>query len=170
MKVKCAFLDRDGVLNKNLNGGYVGLIKNFKWVNGAKSAIKILNGLEYKVIIITNQSGIARGYFTKSEVEKLHKFMINDLRKQGGKIDKIFLCPHHIEGKIRYYKKKCKCRKPGILNFQKAKKIWDIDLRKSFMVGDQITDMKFAKRCRLRGFFFKEKNLLKFLKKKLHIH
>ena len=73
MRVKCAFLDRDGVLNKNLNKGYVGFKKNFKWVSGAKSTIKILNKLQYKVIVITNQSGIARGYFTKKdEIGRAH--------------------------------------------------------------------------------------------------
>ena len=169
MRVKCAFLDRDGVLNKNLNGGYIGFKKNFKWVSGAKSAIKLLNKLKYKVVVITNQSGIARGYFTKKDVKKLHEFMINDLDKNGAKIDKIFVCPHHVDGKLSYYKKKCNCRKPGILNFLKTKKIWDIDLKNSFMIGDQITDMEFAKKCNIKGFLFKEKNLSKFIKKKLYI-
>ena len=166
-KVKCAFLDRDGVLNKNINGGYVGYRKNFKWTSGAKNTIKFLNKKNYKVIVVTNQSGIARGYFSKNDVLKLHNYMSKQLNKMGAKIDKFFICPHHVDGKIKKYKIKCECRKPGTLNFKKAKKIWDIDPKKSFMVGDQLTDMQFAKKSRIRGLFFEEKNLYKFIRKKI---
>ncbi len=167
-KVKCAFLDRDGVLNQNLNGGYVGFKRNFKWVNGAKDTIKLLNDKKYKVIVVTNQSGIARNYFKRKDVLKLHKFMTNQLKKIGAKINKFFICPHHIDGSISRYKIKCKCRKPEIENFKKAKKIWNIDMKKSFMIGDQITDMLFAKKSGIKGFYFNEKNLYKFVKKKIN--
>lgn len=166
-KYKIAFLDRDGVLNKNLNGGYIGEIKNFRWISGAKKTIQFLNKQQYKVIVVTNQSGIARGYFKKKDVFILHKFMKNELSKIGAKIDKFCICPHHIDGKIKEFKKKCSCRKPGNKHFRDINKLWRVDKKKSFMIGDQITDIEFANKSGIKCYYFNKKNLFHFMKEKI---
>ena len=153
-KIKIAFLDRDGVLNSSkINNGYVGFIKNFKWIKGAKKTIKFLKSKNYKVVIVSNQSGVSRGYFSIKDVYKLHRYMKIELKKMGTNIDKIFFCPYHQDGIIKKYKKKSILRKPNIGMFLKAKKIWNIDKKNSFIIGDQITDMQFAKTAGIKATF-----------------
>ena len=167
-KFNLAILDRDGVLNKsNINNGYIGYIKDFYWISGAKQAIKFLNKKNYKVVIVSNQSGIARNYFKYKDVVMLHNFIKKDLKKIDARIDRIFFCPHHKNGVVKKYKINCKCRKPKNYFFKKIEKIWNIDKRNSFMIGDQKTDMQFAKKSGIKGLFFNEKNLYKFVKKNL---
>ena len=164
-KVKIAFLDRDGVLNENR--GYVGFKKDFKWIKGAKQSIKYLKKNDYYISVVSNQSGVARNFFKMKDVHNLHKFMKNDLKKINTKIDAFHFSPYHIDGVIKKYKKKSACRKPGIKMFKKIQKKINIDKKNSFMIGDQKTDMMFAKKCGIKGFFFKKGNLLDFIKKKL---
>ena len=114
---KVAILDRDGVLNENR--GYVGHLDKFKWIKGAKSAIKFLKKENFYVAVITNQSGIARNYFKVKDAKNLHNFMQNDLKKINTKIDVFYFSPYHIDGVIQRYKKKSSCRKPGIGMFKK---------------------------------------------------
>lgn len=162
---KIAFLDRDGVINKsNFNNGYIGKIENFKLISGVIKSIKYLKSLKYKVVIVSNQSGIARGYFKISEVYKLHKYMQSLLEKKNTRIDKILFCPFHKDGIVKKYKKNSKLRKPNIGMFQIINKKWKVDKKKSFMIGDQKTDMKFAKNSGIKGFLFKKKNLYNFIK------
>ena len=97
----------------------------------------------------------------------LHNFIKKDLKKIDARIDRIFFCPHHKNGVVKKYKINCKCRKPKNYFFKKIKKIWNIDKRNSFMIGDQKTDMQFAKKSGIKGLFFNEKNLYKFVKKNL---
>lgn len=161
---KVAFLDRDGVINKNkINKGYIGKIKDFKWMPGAKRTIKLLKEKNFKVVVVTNQSGVARGYFKIKDVEKLHLFMQKKLKEINAKIDKFYFCPYHVDGIIKKYKKNTSLRKPGIGMFKLVKKKWKIDLKNSFMIGDQSSDIEFAKRAKIRGYLFKQKNLLNFL-------
>jgi|TARA_B110000503_G_C7090187_1_gene389033 D-glycero-D-manno-heptose 1,7-bisphosphate phosphatase len=167
-EIKVAFLDRDGVINSSkINNGYVGYIKDFRWIPGSKKTIKYLKNLGYKIVIVTNQSGVARGYFSAKDVEILHKYVQSELRKIGTKVDKFFYCPFHKDGIIKRYKKKSKLRKPDIGMFLKVKKIWNIDKKNSFMVGDQMTDMQFAKKAGIQKYFFDKNNLYSFIKKKI---
>lgn len=168
--MKIAFLDRDGVINyPKIKKGYIGKVEDFKWLNGSKRAIKYIKSQNYKVVIVTNQSGIARGYFSIRDVYKLHKYLKYELIKYGTSVDKIYFCPYHKDGVIKKYKKKSNLRKPAIGMFLKASKIWKIDKKKSFMIGDQITDMEFAKRAKIKGYLYNQKNLYKFIRKKIFI-
>ncbi len=117
---------------------------------------------------MSNQSGIARGYFSSKDVRNLHKFMNAELKKFNTKIDRFLFCPFHIDGKIRKYKKRSSLRKPDIGMFKIINKIWKVDKRNSFMIGDQKTDMQFAKKAGIKGFFFNKRNLYKFIKNKIH--
>lgn len=167
-KNKVAFLDRDGVINKaNINNGYIGRIKDFTLMSGAINAIKYLKKNNYKVIVVSNQSGIARGYFKFRDVQKIHIHLQKKLKKKDTKIDAFYFCPYHVDGIIKKYKKKSNLRKPDNGMFKLAQKRFIIDVKNSFMVGDQITDRLFANKSNLKYFMFKEKNLYNFIKKKL---
>lgn len=168
IKTKIAFLDRDGVINRPIfNNGYIGIEKHFRWVKGSKQAIKLLREKNYKVVVVSNQSGVARGFFTMSDVLALHKFIQKKLHKYDTKIDKFYFCPYHEDGIVKKYKKKSIFRKPNIGMFNLAKKKWNIDKKNSFIIGDQMSDMKFAKNAKIKGYMFKEKNLFTFIKKKI---
>ena len=165
---KVAFLDRDGVLNSaKYNRGYIGFKNNFKWIPGAKKTIKLLKKHDYKVVVVSNQSGVARGYFKIIDVKTLHNYMQNQLKEIRTKIDRFYFCPYHQDGIVKKYKKKSILRKPNIGMFKLVQKIWKIDKKNSFMIGDQLSDMEFAKKAKIKGYFFKEKNLHTFVKKKI---
>lgn len=169
-KTKVAFLDRDGVINSSkINNGYIGKIKDFKWIKGSKKAIKYLRLKKYKVVIVTNQSGIARGFFSLKDFYNINRYIISELKKKNTKIDKIFFCPYHIDGSLKKYKKKSKLRKPDNGMFKLAAKKWNIDKDNSFVIGDQMTDMEFAAKSKIRGFLFNEKNLFYFIKNKIKL-
>ena len=154
---KVAFLDRDGVLNKsNINNGYIGHKKDYKWIPGSIDAIAYIKSKGFKTVLVTNQSGIARGFFKYRDVQKLHNYMQKELKKNNAKIDKILFCPYHSEGIVKKYKLKSKLRKPEIGMFKLIEKIWKIDKSNSFMIGDQSSDMKFAKKANIKGFLLKK--------------
>ena len=167
-KTKIAFLDRDGVLNKSeIKNGYVGFVKDFKWINGAKKAIKFLKKKDFKIVIVSNQSGIARGFFSIKDVYKLHRYLKQELIKFGTSVDKIYFCPYHKDGIIKKYKKNSILRKPKIGMYLKASKVWNIDNQKSFMIGDQNTDIEFAKKAKIKSYLFNKKDLNKFVQDKV---
>ena len=167
-KTKIVLLDRDGVINQNkINNGYIGYEKDFFWQKGAKRTIKYLKNMDYKIFIITNQSGIARNYFKHKDVLILHKLINDKLKKINTKIDGFYFCPHHVDGVIKKYSIKCNCRKPETNLFLTIKKRFNIDYDKSFMIGDQKTDMMFAKKIKIKGLHFKGGCLYKFLRKKI---
>tara|TARA_B100000963_G_C22273824_1_gene513974 strand:+ start:22 stop:528 length:507 start_codon:yes stop_codon:yes gene_type:complete len=164
---KIAFLDRDGVINKsNINNGYIGRVKNFKWMPGAIQAIRYLKKLNYKVVVVSNQSGVARGFFKMKDVHGIHRYIQKKLKKNNTKIDKFLFCPFHKDGIILKYRQNSNFRKPKNGMFKKIDKIWKVDRKKSFMIGDQKTDMEFAKKSKIRGYRFRANNLYSFIKKK----
>lgn len=130
--MKAIFLDRDGVINYDTE--YVHKVEDFKYIPGAKKALRKLISAGYKIFIITNQSGIGRGYYTMKDVEELHNYMLSDFEKDGIKIEKIYICPHGKD-------ENCKCRKPNPYFVFEAQKEFDIDLSKSYFVGDRDTDI-----------------------------
>lgn len=168
-KYKIAFFDRDGTLNsRKYNNGYIGFIKHFKWIKGAIKAIKYLKNKQYKIVVVTNQSGVARGFFKIKDVKYLHAYMQKNLKVKNTKIDGFFFCPYHENGIIKRYKKKSLLRKPEIGMFNLAKQKWRIDKKNSFMIGDKFTDIQFAKRSGIKGFLFKGGRLDLFVKKKIN--
>lgn len=130
------FLDRDGVINKKLEGRYVRFFEEFSFMPGAITAISKLSQVFQYIIIITNQQGIGKGLMTEIELDLLHKQMIHELKKKGGKIDAIYYCADLAS-------KKCNCRKPGTTMFENALKDFPkIDIMKSYMIGDSDSDIQ----------------------------
>ena len=154
-KKPAAFLDRDGVINYDY--GYVYKYKDFKLRPGVIRGLKLLTKNNYRIFIITNQSGIARGFFKVKDVELLHKIIIKNLKKKKITINEIKYSPFHIMGVIKKYKKDSKTRKPGNLMIKQILKKWNTDLEESFMIGDKNSDKICAKISKLY-FQFSKKN------------
>ncbi len=136
------FLDRDGTINEQM--GYINHISRFHLLPGVGDAIRTLNEQNIPVIIVTNQSGLARGYFPPTLLDKVHEKMIQELALSGAHIDHIYICPHHPEAKEEKYREKCNCRKPKPGMLEQAAEEYDLDLAKSFVVGDRWSDLRCA--------------------------
>lgn len=162
--IKTFFFDRDGVLIKNY--GYVFEPAKVKWLKGSISAIKYLNKKKIKVAVITNQSGIGRGYFTEKDLEKFHLFLNKNLKTYGAKIDDFFHCPYHPKAKIKKYRKKTNLRKPGNGMLLKAIKKYKINPNQCFMIGDEKKDFLSAKKTKIK-FEYKKKYSLENQVKKI---
>lgn len=139
---RAVFLDRDGTIN--LEKEYLYRIDEFEFVPGAPEAIRLLNESGYLVVVVTNQSGIARGYYTEEDVEKLHRFISDELARNGARVDAWMYCPHHPSGKGSY-SLPCSCRKPLPGMLLEAARRFDINLEESVMIGDKRTDMDAAR-------------------------
>ena len=136
---KAIFLDRDGTLN--IDYGYVHEIDNFKFIDSAIDALRELKKMGYMLVLVTNQSGIARGYFSEEQFLQLTEWMDWSLAEQDVDLDGIYYCPHHPEGKGEY-KEDCDCRKPKSGMLLQAIKELKIDPTQSIMVGDKVEDLK----------------------------
>lgn len=154
---KAFFLDRDGVINKDI--GYLYKIKDLVFLKDTFKAIKYLNHKKYLVIIVTNQSGIGRGYYNLKQFRKLEKFIEKTAEKNKCKIDSTYFCPHHPKFGQGIYKKKCNCRKPKPGLILNAINNWSINVKKSFMIGDNKTDQEAAQKAAIK-FYFKTNNSL----------
>ena len=124
--------------------GYINHLCRFKLLAGAAEAIKLLNDAEIPVVVISNQSGLARGYFPEELLVAVHEKMDRLLAEKGAHVDGIYYCPHHPEGVIEKFRRKCACRKPGTGLLLKASGELDIDLSRSYVVGDKISDIQLA--------------------------
>lgn len=133
------FLDRDGTIN--IEKKYLFKSDDFEFESRADEAIAILNKEGYKVIVITNQAGVARGYYQETDVVKLHEWMNEQLAQKKAHIDGFYYCPHHPEHGIEKYKKDCQCRKPAIGLIEQAIREHNIDISKSYFIGDRETDI-----------------------------
>jgi len=148
MKNKAVFLDRDGVINELIYYKEQGIIdspftvEQFKLFPNVEKAIKKIQKLGFKTIIVSNQPGIAKKNFTINTFEKVREKMKKDLKKMDAEIDFEYYCFHHPDGKISKYKKICKCRKPKPGMLYNAAKEHNINLSKSWMIGDGITDIQ----------------------------
>lgn len=144
---KAAFLDRDGVIN--FDYAYVHTPENFNFIPGVFEACLKLQELGYIIIIVTNQSGIGRGYYTEEDFNSLSKWMQTRFLEHGVKISDIFFCPHHPEKAKPPYRQYCNCRKPEPGMLLSAKQKWSIDMPNSLMVGDKPSDMLAAMKARV---------------------
>lgn len=162
MKLKAAFFDRDGVLN--VDKSYLYKIEDLEWIDGAKEALAYLTQQGYTIFVVTNQSGIARGYYSVDDMNKLHDFMAQQVAAAGGKIEKFYYCPHLPEGKIAEYAVECDCRKPKPGLILRAFEEYDIDKDNAFLIGDKPRDVESAEAAGIKGYLFSGGNLLNFVK------
>lgn len=133
------FLDRDGTINEEVD--FLSSPTEIKLIPRSADAIRIANQLGIKVFIVTNQSGIARGFLTEKKLEEIHNALIQLLSTHNAYIDAIYYCPHHPENGEPPYRTECSCRKPLIGMLERAVKEFNIDLRKSFVIGDKFIDI-----------------------------
>lgn len=139
-KKPAVFLDRDGTINEQM--GYINHISRFVLLPGVGRAIRRLNKHNIPVVVVTNQSGLARGYFPASLLEDVNSKMAAELARDGAHVDGLYICPHHPEAKEEQYRQDCSCRKPKTGLLEQAAAELDIDLGRSFMVGDRWSDLK----------------------------
>jgi len=147
-----AFLDRDGVLN--VDHGYAYRPEQLEWIKGAPEAVRLLNEAGYYVLVITNQSGIARGYYDEAAVKLFHAHMRDSLAAHDAHIDAFYYCPHHPEGIVKSLAIPCRCRKPGIGMLEQAAREWRIALGSSFLIGDKDDDIAAAAAFNIRSIKF----------------
>lgn len=140
--VSAIFLDRDGTLN--VDHGYVHQIDDFQFIEGVIDACLKLKEMGYLLVLVTNQSGIARGKFTEEQFMTLTEWMDWSLADRGVDLDGIYFCPHHPEGSVTEFTQVCDCRKPLPGMFMTAKEELNIDMASSYMVGDKLEDMQAA--------------------------
>lgn len=147
-------LDRDGVLNRDF--GHVGSRERWQWVDGARTALRRATAAGWQVFVVTNQSGIARGFYTEAEFQALMRWAADEARRAGGTIDDWRHCPHHPDAG-------CACRKPLPGMIQSLIAAWDLDPAACLMIGDQPTDMQAAEAAGIRGTQFPGGDLDRFL-------
>lgn len=145
VKTKAVFIDRDGVINEERN--YVHRISDFVLLPGVIEGLILLRDAGYRLIVVTNQAGIARGYYDKADMDLLHDYLREQLALHGLVLDAIFFCPHHPEGRIKALAIECDCRKPSPGMLLEAAKYFDINLSTSVMIGDKLSDVQAGKRA-----------------------
>ena len=152
-KRPAAFLDRDGVLNVDL--GYVHRVEDLQWIEGAPQAVRRLNEAGYLVILVTNQSGIGRGYYDEAAMDRVHDALRAHLASGQARIDAIYACPYHPEAEIETFRHPDHPdRKPNPGLLLRAMRDFAIDPERSFMIGDKDSDMEAARRAGVAGYLF----------------
>jgi D,D-heptose 1,7-bisphosphate phosphatase len=157
------FLDRDGVIN--LDHGYVHRPDQVTWIPGVQETIRRLNDLGYRVVVVTNQAGIAHGYYGEESVQTLHDWMREELAAKGAFIDAFYYCPYHPEARVERFRANHIDRKPGPGMVLRALSDMHIDKDRSFLIGDKQSDIGCAQRAGIKGFLFDGENLAAFLDK-----
>lgn len=155
MKTKVIFLDRDGVINME-RGGYTYRLEDFELTPGLLEALKILQQKGYLFIIISNQGGVAKGLYSHLEIEQLNEFLKKEFDSFGIKWTDFYYCPHHPQ-----FNGNCLCRKPDSLLFERAIAKHEIDVSKSYMIGDKKRDILAAEKLNIKGFLIEANTSLK---------
>lgn len=146
------FLDRDGVINRKLDNDFVTSLEEFEYFPNTESTIVKLSNFFKYTFVVTNQRCIDEGLLLERDLKKIHNQLVKDIEYLGGKIDKIYYCPHLKE-------LKCECRKPGTLMAQWAKQDFpDVNFVKSIIIGDSLTDLQFGKSLGMKTVYIKQKN------------
>jgi len=156
MNKPALFLDRDGVIN--LDHGYVHTPENFEFVDGIFEMVAAANRAGYLVVVVTNQAGIGRGYYSESQFHALTNWMKTKFAEHGGKIDAVYFCPHHPTEGSGIYRQECDCRKPAPGMIFAAMRKFDIDLNKSILIGDKMKDIQAANAAGIEQVFMLRAN------------
>ncbi len=157
---RALFLDRDGVCN--VDHGYIGTRERFEWMMGAKAAIAQATQQGWHVFLVTNQSGVARGYYTEADVNALHRWMLDKVLAIGGTIDDVRFCPFHPEAAVTEYRRVSDWRKPEAGMILDLVRTWHLDPAQCLMIGDQPSDMAAAAAAGVPGYLFPGGDLLAF--------
>jgi D-glycero-D-manno-heptose 1,7-bisphosphate phosphatase len=144
------FLDRDGTLNEEV--GYIRELDNLRLIAGAAEAVKRLNDAGVAAVLVTNQTGAARGYYDEDHILKLNRRLVDLLAAKGAHLDAVYYCPHLADGTVAPYNCNCVCRKPdtGMVDTALSEHV-DLDRLRSYVVGDKSTDVELAKNCGAKG-------------------
>ncbi len=161
MRRPAVFLDRDGVLN--FDDGYVGQIERFRWIDGAIEAVRALNEAGYFVFLVTNQAGVAHGYYVEAAINELHGWMQAQLRKHGAHVDDVRYCPFHPLAKVDAYRRNSDWRKPASGMILDLCKSWNVDVSRSHMIGDKLSDIEAGQGAGLTSHLFKGGDLKRFV-------
>ncbi len=151
MSRKAVFLDRDGVINEDV--GYLSSPGQLRILPGVPEALKLLRSRGFLRVLVTNQSGVARGHFTEQDLLSIHTELLKRLRDAATELDAIYYCPHLKEGSVEDYAHLCGSRKPGAGMIEIAARDLDVDLADSFLVGDTLSDIQAAKAAGVRSIF-----------------
>ncbi len=143
------FFDRDGTINEEV--GYLRDLDSLVLYPDAARAVGMVNASGMKAVVVTNQSGVARGYFKESFVHVVHRRIQEMLQSEGAQIDRFYYCPHHPDEGLGEYRRACDCRKPRPGMLLKAAEELDLDLSRSYLVGDTMKDMETARNAGMRG-------------------
>ena len=148
MKRRAVFIDRDGTISEEV--GYVNHPSRYRVFHYSAEAVRMLNGAGWLAILITNQAGVARGYFAESVIAEVHGLLAGELERGGARLDAVYYCPHHPSVGEPPYRQACDCRKPLPGLVRRAAAEFDIDLAASWMVGDRYGDVEFARNAGVR--------------------
>jgi D-glycero-D-manno-heptose 1,7-bisphosphate phosphatase len=159
------FFDRDGVLNHDV--GFLYEAAKFEWMDGAREAVRLVNDAGYFAFVVTNQSGVARGFYEESDVQALHRWMADELAAVGAHIDAFEYCPDHPEAAIERYRRDSARRKPGPGMITDLMKRFPVAADRSFLIGDQERDLEAARAAGIRALLFRDGNLATFVREAL---
>lgn len=161
------FFDRDGVLNHDV--GFLYEAAKFEWMDGAREAVRLVNEAGYFAFVVTNQSGVARGFYEESDVQALHRWMADELAAVGAHIDAFEYCPDHPEAAIERYRRDSDRRKPGPGMITDLMKRFPVAADRSFLIGDQERDLEAARGAGIRALLFRDGNLATFVREALKL-
>jgi D-glycero-D-manno-heptose 1,7-bisphosphate phosphatase len=155
------FFDRDGVLIAD--SGYVHRPDQVAWQPGAFAAVRRFKDLGWLVFVVTNQSGIGRGFYDETDLRDLHRWMAAEMVRHGAHIDAFTYCPHHPEASLARYRRVCRCRKPAPGMIEALLAAWPVDRARSLLIGDRETDMAAARAAGVKAHHFSGGNLAEFV-------
>jgi D-glycero-D-manno-heptose 1,7-bisphosphate phosphatase len=162
---RALFLDRDGVINRDHH--YVGTRDKFEWMPGALAAIRRATQAGWHVFVVTNQSGVARGFYTEADLAALHAWMVDEIRRERGTIDDIRYCPYHPDGAVAAYRRHSDWRKPAPGMLLDLIRVWELDPARCVLIGDQKSDLAAAAAAGVAGHLFTGEDLDAFVADKL---